>query len=381
MRWKKLATAAILLAVSAETASYAAGRILQSKWCMYGVPRVPAGRIQTTYEDYLRRRDPELGWPLPEQMGSALFTKAGARPSPAFPDTTPETSEIALYGDSFTQSPNPDAETWGNVLAVLSGRRVSNYGQGGYGTDQAFLRYRRNTADRSRFVVLAQVAEDIVRNLTRDRDLVTYDMYFAYKPRFVLDAGGALLVVPIPKLSEEEHRRLIGLDDPPLPLEHESFLPGGPAGATLLRFPFTLAILENFGDYRLRARLARRPPYAEFYAPGHPLRSLEITASIFEAFAAEARARGQVPLAILFPNRSDLERLRASKESYYAPLARELETRKVGFLDFGPKLEELFRGRPMEEIYDSTGHFRAETDRRLAEFVLAKLSGFAEWSR
>jgi hypothetical protein len=167
-----------------------------------------------TYEDYLRRRDPELGWPLPEQMGSALFTASGARPSPAFPDTTPETSEIALYGDSFTQSPNSDAETWGNVLAELSKRRVSNYGQGGYGTDQAFLRFRRNANDRSKFVILAQVAEDIVRNLTRYRDLVTYEMWYAYKPRFVLDAKGELRLVPIPKLSEAEHRRLIGLEEP-----------------------------------------------------------------------------------------------------------------------------------------------------------------------
>jgi hypothetical protein len=381
MRWKKLATAALLLAVSAETASYAAGRILQKKWCMYGVPRNPPGRVQTSYAEYLRRRDPEIGWPLPDQLGSELFNAFGARPSPAFPDTTPETSEIALYGDSFTQSPNPDAEAWGNVLAELSRKRVSNYGQGGYGTDQAFLRFRRNTADRSRFVVLAQVAEDIVRNLTRYRDLVTYEMWYAYKPRFIVGARGALELVPIPRLSEEEHRRLIGVDDPRLPLEHESFAPGGPAGATLLRFPFTLAVLENFADYRMQARLARRPPYAEFYAPGHPLHALEITASIFEAFAKEAQARGQVPLALLFPNRSDLERLRASKESWYAPLARELESRKVALLDFGPKAEELFRGRPLDEVYDSTGHFRAETERRLAEVVLAKLSSFPEWSR
>jgi len=380
MGWKKLATAALVLAVSAETASYAAGKILQRKWCMYGVPVLPPSRMQTTYEDYLRRRDPELGWPLPEQMGSALFTASGARPSPAFPDTTPETSEIALYGDSFTQSPNSDAETWGNVLAELSKRRVSNYGQGGYGTDQAFLRFRRNANDRSKFVILAQVAEDIVRNLTRYRDLVTYEMWYAYKPRFVLDAKGELRLVPIPKLSEAEHRRLIGLEEPPLELEDESFRPGGPAGATLLCFPFTAALVRNFGDYRMRARLARRPPYAEFYATGHPLHALEITASIFETFAKEARARGAVPLALLFPNRSDLERLRASKETWYAPLARELEARHVELLDYGPKLLEVFRDRPMDDVYDSTGHFRAEADRRLAEFVLAKLSTFPAWS-
>ena len=117
--------ALLCLVVSAESASYVGGRVLQKKWCMYGVPKLPASRIGTTYEDYLRRRDPEVGWPLPEQYGSRLFDAYGARPSPAFPDTTPETSQVSLYGDSFTQSASSDEEAWGTVLARISGRRVA----------------------------------------------------------------------------------------------------------------------------------------------------------------------------------------------------------------------------------------------------------------
>lgn len=361
------------LVVSAEAASYAGGRVLQKKWCMYGVPKPPASRIQTTYEDYLRRRDPELGWPLPEQYGSKLFDAYGARPSPAFPDTTPETSRISLYGDSFTQSASSDEDAWGNVLARLSGYRVSNYGQGGYGTDQAFLRYRRNVADRSTYVVLGHLSEDVLRNLTRYRDLLTYEMYYAYKPRFVLGADGALDLVPIPKLSTEEHERFIGAKGPALALEDESFAPGGPAGATLLRFPFTLALARNFGDFRMRARLARRPPWAEFYAPGHPLHGLEITAGICRAFATEAKSRGQTPIVLLLPNKEEVLRFRAKGETYYRPLADALASNGVDAIDFTPALAEFAEGKAMEEVYDGTQHFAAATDRRLAEFVLAKV--------
>jgi hypothetical protein len=365
--------ALLCLLVSAEAAAYVGGRVLQRKWCMYGVPKLPAERIQTTYEDYLRRRDPEVGWPLPEQLGGKLFDAYGARPSPAFSDTTPETSQVSLYGDSFTQSACSDEDAWGNVLARTSGLRVSNFGQGGYGTDQAFLRYRRNVRDHSTFVVLGHLSEDILRNLTRYRDLLTYEMFYAYKPRFVLGADGGLELVPIPKLSADEHERFIGAKGPRFELEHESFAPGGPAGATLLRFPYTVALARNFGDFRMRARLARRPSWAEFYAPGHPLHGLEITAGICRAFVAEARRRGQRPIVLLLPNKEELLRFRAKGETYYRPLADALASSGVDCIDFCPALAEFTQGKTMQEVYDATLHFAAPTDRRLAEFVLQEI--------
>src|SRR5262249_34346857 len=186
-----------------------------------GVARHPADRIVKPSDESLRPRDPLVGWPFPDQYGGKLFNSTGARPSPAFPDTTPETAQISLYGDSFTQSPNSDEDAWGNVLARLSGRRVANYGQGGDGTDPAFLRYRRNARDKAAVVVLSHVTEDILRNLTRDRDLILYETWFAYKPRFVLGENGALELVQIPSLTEEEHLRLEGAASPRFDLEHE----------------------------------------------------------------------------------------------------------------------------------------------------------------
>jgi hypothetical protein len=222
-------------------------------------------------------------------------------------------------------------------------------------------------------VILGHLSEDILRNLTRDRDLVTYEMFYAYKPRFVLGADGGLEFVPIPKLTSEEHERFIGAKSPALALEHESFAPGGPAGATLLCFPFTVALARNFGDFRMRARLARRPPWAEFYAPGHPLHGLEITAGICRAFAAEAKRRGQRPIVLLLPNKEELQRFRAKGETYYRPLADALLSSSVECIDFTPTLSAFAEGKTMEEVYDGTQHFAAPTDRRLAEFVLEKI--------
>jgi hypothetical protein len=258
---------------------------------------------------------------------------------------------------------------------------VANYGQGGYGTDQAFLRYKRNDGDRSSVVVLSHVTEDILRNLTRDRDLILYQMWFAYKPRFLLGPDGSLELIPMPTLTEEEHLRLEGARSPSFALAHESFAPGGPSGATLLEFPFTLSLIRNFGDFRMRAKMARRPSYAEFYRSGHPLHSLEITREILKAFAAEAVRRGQVPLVMLLPNREDVDHYRRTQEWYYAPLLQEIRGQGVEAIDFGTRLAQASEGRNLDEIYDGTGHFRKETDRWLAEFVLSKIRTTPAWTR
>jgi hypothetical protein len=167
---------------------------------------------------------------VPDQFGSGLFTATGARPSPAFPDTTPDTSVVSLYGSSFTQSSNSDAEAWGNVLAQIAGVRVANYGQGGYGTDQAYLRYKRTRADRSPIVILTQVSEDYPAGPdARPRPRAVRDVVVV-QPRFVLAATDRSSSFPLPQLTEEESQRLVGQRSPPLVLEHESFCPGGPRG-------------------------------------------------------------------------------------------------------------------------------------------------------
>jgi hypothetical protein len=378
-RWSFAATGVALGLGLIECASYGAGTFLQAKWCMYAPPRPGDDARVHDYGEYLRRRDGVLGWPYAEEFGGARFDASGARPSPAFPDPDAVPSAVALYGDSFTQSANSDEDAWGNVLARLAGRRVANYGVGGYGTDQAYLRFRTQDSDASPFVVLSHLSENILRNLTRNRDLLNYTMYFAYKPRFVLLGDGALELVPLPALTEDEHLRLLGRRTPVLELAHESFRPGGPAGATLLSFPFTWSLLRNLGDFRMRAKLAGRSDWAEFYERGHALRGLETTREICRAFVDEARRRQRTPLCVLLPARQDLERFRATQEWTYRNLADELAATGVEAADFGPELALRAEGRNLDEVFDSTGHFTPMADRLLAEFVLARLARLPGW--
>jgi hypothetical protein len=106
---------------------------------------------------------------------------------------------IICSGDSFTLGygvSNDDA--WCNRLAVLDHRiDAINMGQGGYGIDQAYLKYTRDASSIDHDVqILAFITEDFGR--MRSATFLGYP-----KPVLVLDHGAlAVRNVPVPVRSE-----------------------------------------------------------------------------------------------------------------------------------------------------------------------------------
>ena len=369
--WAVLVTMSFALI---EVVSFAAGRFLQSRWAIYGVPQPMADAKPLGYAEYLARREPVLGWPYPEERGGERYDATWARPSAAFPDPLAAPSCVSVYGDSFTQSPNSDAETWADQLSLALGCRVANYGVAGYGSDQAFLRYQHLPPDASRVVILAHFAENMTRNLTRNRDLTNYARYFAYKPRFVLGADGEIALVPIPTLSEAEHEALMGTRSPQLDLEHESFHPGGPGGAQRFEFPYSWSLLKSLGDFRIESVLRRVPRHCVLYRKDHPLHGVAITAGIFRAFAQEARRRGQYPLVMLFPTHRDLAVYQETGAWCGQSLIDALDGSGVEVLDFTPRLAEQLAAHPDVPVWNEGEHFTPDAERRVADFVREQLA-------
>ena len=224
-----LAAAAICCALL-EAASYVGDRLL-ARYAMLYVRSGSEG-----YAEYLAARDPILGWPSPAAFGQGEVDARGSRIVPSYPDPDAMTACVSAFGDSFTFGLGvTPAESYPNVLARAIGCRVNNFGVGGYGTDQALLRYRRFARDPAKFVVLGHYSEDIIRNVNQLRDFV-FGGRFRFKPRFVLENGG-LRLIPLPALDAagfshiaEEHERL---------LPYEFLRPGGAAGIVEFRFPYT----------------------------------------------------------------------------------------------------------------------------------------------
>lgn len=366
-----------------EGLSFVGGKVLQRKWGMWSVPQPPTTRkIPVSYDQYLQRRDPVLGWPYPDQYGVDLAPN-GAQPSLHFPDGPHGPSCVSLYGDSFTEgvgdTSGPD-KIWSNIVAAKLGCYVANFGMGGYGTDQAYLRFERKPSDDAPVVVLGVHTENVMRNLGRIRDLQNYQSWFALKPRFVVNEQRDLALVAIPDLTKEQYLRAIGAVNPLLVLDHENFQPGGAAGAVALEFPFTVSVVRNLVHFHaLHARLRNRPEWLTFLQEDHPLNGLAITVGITEKFVDVAKLRGKVPLVVVFPHPMDFKYFIATGVWTYQGLVDAYARESIPFIDFGPYLIAAWRARggSIDAYFGASSHYSDEGSALVASFVLQRLQELA----
>src|SRR5262245_52133987 len=80
----------MMILVVLEGLSFVTGKFLQSKWSMWRAPTgvslfLTRAGVPITYSEYLKRRDPVLGWPYPDQYGQDLDVN-GAQRNPYFPN-------------------------------------------------------------------------------------------------------------------------------------------------------------------------------------------------------------------------------------------------------------------------------------------------------
>lgn len=368
-----LGSALLLLAtlLCLDVAALVVGRYLETKGVYYAPPEKPV------YWRYLARRDPVLGWPSPSTFGGKRRTPSGARRDPVFPDSLAPC--VALYGDSFTwASEVDDADAWSSVLGRLLDCRVANYGVGGYGSDQAYLRYlqheqqRPNETARAPVVVLNHLSENILRNVTQYFGMLYHGHEHGFKPRFVLGENGTLTLAPLPTFSRQAYLAAVDRPEDVFPDDH--FAPGGPGGVTRLRFPYLLSILKAFRHYHVRAALTRTPRYEPFYDPGHEAEGLQLTSAILSAFVADVTGNGASALVTLLPTGEDLLAYQARQRWPYQPLLDTLEARGLPVLNVGSGLMEHLRGEDPCLLFDSCGgHYNERGYEAIAQIVHAHL--------
>lgn len=354
-----------MVAIPVELISFVAGKILADKALLYHPPQIES------YTNYMKNRDPILGWPSPASIGKGEFDRSGSRLVPNFPDPALP-SCAAIFGDSFTWGDDVTPEqAYGNVLSGLMGCRVANYGVGGYGTDQAYLRYERVIADKAPIVILGYYSDNIIRNINQERGFLT-NQAIGFKPRFILE-DNKLKLVPLPTLTEMQYLDLRSNAQVLLPYDY--FAPGGPSGIHSLKFPYTLSALGAFQHYRLQARFFGKPSYAQFYDPSHPSQALQVTEAIFKSFVSEARRRKQKPMVLLIPDQKDLLSLRDHGTLPYAELSNRLKNAGVIVPDVAGELVKYLGKRDPCEIYVQCegGHFNQAGYKQLAVIVFSKL--------
>ena len=360
--------AAVLVALA--EASLALLPRLAGKNLLRGILYFPPEVTREQYERYLAIRDPVVGWPARAALRAAGGPEP--RPSPAFPEAREWC--VTLYGESFTYGDEvSDAEAWGNVLAQRLGCRVANFGVGGYGTDQALLRFTANPADRAPVTIVGVFADNPLRNVNQYRYFLGGEA-LALKPRFVLE-NGALKLVPIPNLSYEQF--INGLSDPRAVFAHEVFLPGSRHGPVIWSFPYTLSLLDLVRTDHVINYVRGRPSWINFHRLDHDSRALPTTVAIVEEFRRRATA-GKTVVAVIYPTGASYKLTRRTGESTFGALVAELAARGIPARDLTADFAAYLGERSFCEMLSSaaacSGHYNAEGNRVVAEAMQAFLA-------
>ncbi len=333
----------------------------------------PDSQNSTGYADYLVKRHPILGWPSPKGFGQEKRDLNGARRSPAYPQSG--ATCVSIYGDSFAWGDEVDDENaWPNLLSRRIACRVANFGVGGYGLDQAYLRYLNNTNDKSAVVVLTIFSENIQRHINQWRVLLTgSDVSFSLKPRFVLNAHNKIEIIPLPDLTLEEFNRM--RYSPEDFLKHEYYLPATSNGPTYFRFPYTIALLKMLQNERVLTKLGGKPSFYPLYKADHDSQGLEVTKQIILSFYARALQENKQLYVVMIPSGSEVNHFLTTGHWVMQPLIQSISKHGFNVINFGQEL--INQGFNADHCMLRThadkcrGHLNSEGSRLLAD-VMAK---------
>jgi len=292
-------------------------------------------------------------------------------------------TSVATYGDSFTYGHDVgDEDTWQTFLAKRLESNVLNFGVGGYGTDQAYLKYELQRHIHTRIVMLGIWPENINRVVNIYRPFYRYGSALALtKPIFIKDAGHFKLVpnplksvADISRLNDANFLKKLGKLD--YWYQFDKHLPA-------IAFPYTLSLLRwrepVLGQIVLS--LSRTLPLgSQVQYPWNLFdepRPFAVMCHIVDLFVETARSRNSFPIVVMLPHRDNVRDLMEYRISRIARLVSYLEAKKYPYInvirsmaDRNPtptELERWFSGHTSKQgnkiVADIVGHWLEQNTR------------------
>ncbi|MGH9198097.1 MAG: hypothetical protein ACRD1T_20485, partial [Acidimicrobiia bacterium] len=124
----------------------------------------------------------------------------------------PGVIRVAAFGDSFVYCNEVgNHDSWPTLMEAMSpSLEVLNYGVGGFGVDQAFLRYMNEGSMLSPDVVVMGFAPDDLRRLVNVyRRFISNREFPLIKPRFLLASDNDLQLLPNPARQVSAYQRYL----------------------------------------------------------------------------------------------------------------------------------------------------------------------------
>jgi len=343
-----LGMAAALIALSVMEATSYVGLRLAPRVLQQRIRRTPdifaeqSEKLRQLLDTTAKHRevlDSALGWRYRPgfQKGGDEISAQGLRSDRLYASAPPAgIVRVAAFGDSYVYGTEVDnADAWPTLLERLApGIEVMNYGVGGYGVDQAYLRYIDEGARlRPHVVVIGFAPVDLPRVVNRYRRFLDDREIALTKPRFVVGSTGALSLVPNPLPSRRDYTRLIANPELALamsdsdqwfePAVYKNPLYDWSSTVRLLSALWVKVHRRYVGDERvLRGRLmnTRSPAF-------------RIQMALFEEFASRVQRDGAIPIVAILPDHDAIVEAARGEPRPFSPMLDALRARGIDYVD------------------------------------------------
>jgi len=328
--------------------------------------------------------DSVLGWvPRPgsrSEDGLYSYNSQGMRSTPREYADTPEPGlfRIAVFGDSFAHCDNVPYESC--FTALLEEQlnsagiecEVLNFGVGGYGLDQAMLRYHEHGAKFSpQLVILGFQPENLKRNLNIVRLLYYPRSGIPFtKPRFIM-IDGRLALVNVPVLPIDQIVPILHNFENWELHPYEYFYDSHYYESSIWQHSKLLALIAD--------RLS--PGAKEWYKKRILYKTNDeeqrLGWEIFAAFAEEVAANGANFLIVHLPAQQDLEVMRQLGNFPYQSFLDALDE-KYDVIHTEQQLLQAVHRTSYADLY--AGHFTPMGNSiiadALSEFITPRIGGY-----
>lgn len=329
--------------------------------------------------------DPELGWRFRPayDSGKHQLNAAGLRSEGDHDlQRKPGVRRVAVFGDAYAYAAEVEnREAWPTLMeAADSTLELLNHGVGGFGTDQALLYFLRDGMRYAPDVVLIGFSPVSLRRAVNvyPRFIATSEAPPA-KPRFRLDAEGALELLPNPLATNTDWDRL--LEEPRRVIElgvHDQWYEPWRYENPL----HDLSATMRFG-VALGTKVWRKCCWSERIAAGGSFReeasAFAVQRAVLLAFADSVRARGASPVIVMLPDLETVQGVREGRPAMYSSLHDSLvAAARAPVVD----LLDAFAAAPTDVAprswFAPGGHYSATGNTVVARWLAARLDSLGE---
>ena len=325
-------------------------------------------KLLSNQQTYLSHH-PILGWSIQPNGRNNEFSanSYGIRADREYSlEPSPNKIRISTFGDSFTHGDEVATEaTWQAYIEKINPHfEVLNFGVGGYGLDQSYLRHKLAGAQfNPQIVFIGYMIEDVERTVNTFRPFYAEGSQIPLtKPRFILENDQLILIDnPLPKL--EDYVKLLNKDKATL------------AKIGKYDFYYNKKYYKGPFDFLPSVRFFKisKRQYQELTNERAREEAFRIDEKIFQEFCDSITKHGARPIIIIFPTEWDLYQKKNHNPIRYKNILEMLERNGFEYIDLLNAFNIDGNKYQIEELFSPWKHYSAFANQIVAEYIVQYL--------